>query len=478
MSHSIVFYNSWSKEKEVFKPNTPGLVRIYNCGPTVYKRPHLGNLRRFLFADILRRTLEIHGFKVKEITNITDVGHLTQDELEAGEDKLEKEARTQKVTVKAIADRETKNFMDDLKALNIQMADNYPRASEHIKEMIDIIQILLDKRFAYETKVGVFFEVDKFKTYGKLSGNTVDKLAEGARLAVRKEKKQAADFALWLTDDPDHLQQWDAPWGRGYPGWHIECSAMSLKYLDSKIDIHTGGEDNKFPHHENEIAQSEAATGNRFVNYWMHNAHLQIDGEKLAKSGGQQITLDTVRDKGFSPLVLRWLVLSSHYRSKIDFSWERMKEMQMNLDKIKTLLRRLIENGALKNNAQQIDTAVFENFTQALGDDLNTPGCLAVLNEYMGEVNHKLTENTTQNGELGRVYATVTEMDRVLGVVAGLREEIEQEVIPEGIARQGEAREQARQRKDWTTADRLKQEIMAAGFSVEDTKDGYRLLKR
>ena len=170
MSHSIVFYNSWSKEKEVFKPNTPGLVRIYNCGPTVYKRPHLGNLRRFLFADILRRTLEIHGFKVKEITNITDVGHLTQDELEAGEDKLEKEARTQKVTVKAIADRETKNFMDDLKALNIQMADNYPRASEHIKEMIDIIQILLDKGFAYETKVGVFFEVDKFKTYGKLSG--------------------------------------------------------------------------------------------------------------------------------------------------------------------------------------------------------------------------------------------------------------------------------------------------------------------
>jgi len=477
MSDSIVFYNSWSKKKEVFIANTPGLVRIYNCGPTVYKRPHLGNLRRFLFADILRRTLEIYGFKVKEITNITDVGHLTQDELEAGEDKLEKEARTQKVTVKVIADRETKNFMDDLKALNIQEADNYPRASEHIKEMIDLIKILLDRGFAYETKVGVFFAVDKFKSYGKLSGNTVDKLAAGARLAVRKEKRQAADFALWLTDDPNHLQQWDAPWGRGYPGWHIECSAMSLKYLDSKIDIHTGGEDNKFPHHENEIAQSEAATGKRFVNYWMHNAHLQIGRRKLAKSSGQQITLDTVRDKGFSPLVFRWLVLSSHYRSKIDFSWERMNEMQVNLDKIKTLLRRLIENGALDNNAQQIDTAVFENFTQALGDDLNTPGCLAVLNEYMAQTNRHLTEKAAQNGEIDLVYATLMEMDRVLGVLTGLMKEIVNEVIPAAITKLGEAREQARQQKDWTEADRLKEEIIAAGFSIEDTKDGYRLLK-
>lgn len=475
MADSIMLYNSWSKKKEAFKPHTAGLVRIYNCGPTVYKRPHLGNLRRFLFADILRRTLEIYSYKVKEITNITDVGHLTQDELEAGEDKLEKEARIQRVSVQAIADRETKNFMDDLKALNIQRADNYPRASEHIQEMISLIQVLIDKGFAYETKVGVFFAVDKFKTYGQLSGNTVDKLADGARLAVRMEKKQAADFALWLTDDPAHLQQWDAPWGRGYPGWHIECSAMSLKYLDSHIDIHTGGEDNKFPHHENEIAQSEAATGKRFVNYWMHNAHLQIDGEKLAKSGGQQITLDTVREKGFAPVVFRWLVLSSHYRSKIDFSWDKMSEMQASLEKVKNLLRRVMENGA-GDREGPIDKTVLEQFTAALSDDLNTPSCLAVLNDYIGEANRKLTAQSEPGAGMAGVYATLMAMDRVLGVMAVLQEEIGQEVIPEDIAKLGAARQQARQQEDWTTADRLKQQIIAAGFNVEDTKDGYRLL--
>lgn len=475
MADSIVLYNSWSKKKEVFKPNSPGLVRVYNCGPTVYKRPHLGNLRRFVFADILRRTLEVYGFKVKEITNITDVGHLTQDELEAGEDKLEKEARAQRVSVQAIADRETKSFMDDLRALNIQEADNYPRASEHIQEMINLIQVLIDKGFAYETKVGVFFEVDKFKTYGQLSGNTVNKLADGARLAVRKEKKQAADFALWMTDDPDHLQQWDAPWGRGYPGWHIECSAMSLKYLDSNIDIHTGGEDNKFPHHENEIAQSEAATGKRFVNYWMHNAHLQIDGEKLAKSGGQQITLDTVRERGFSPLVFRWLVLSSHYRSKIDFSWDKMKETQVSLEKIKSLLRRLMEKGAV-DKEKPIDSAAQTQFVAALGDDLNTPSCLAVLNEYIGDANRKLTDQTEPGEGIDGVYVTLMAMDRVLGVMATLADEIRQEEIPEDIAKLGEARQQARQQEDWTAADHLKQRILAAGFSIEDTKDGYRLL--
>lgn len=476
MADSIVLYNSWSKKKEVFKPNTPGLVRIYNCGPTVYKRPHLGNLRRFLFADILRRTLEIYGFKVKEITNITDVGHLTQDELEAGEDKLEKEARAQNVTVQAIADRETKNFMDDLRALNIQKADNYPRASEHIREMIDLIQILIDKGFAYKTKVGVFFAVNKFKTYGQLSGNTVDQLADGARLAVRKEKKQAADFALWLTDDPDHLQQWDAPWGRGYPGWHIECSAMSMKYLGNNIDIHTGGEDNKFPHHENEIAQSEAATGKRFVNYWMHNAHLQIDGAKLAKSGGQQITLDTVREKGFSPLVFRWLVLSSHYRSRIDFSWDKMNELQVSLEKVKNLLRRLMEKGAVDTD-KQIDTAVLGQFVTALGDDLNTPSCLAVLNKYIGDANRKLTGQTEPGEGIDGVYVTLMAMDRLLGVMAALGDEIGQEAIPADITKLGKARQQARQQEDWTSADRLKQQIVAAGFSIEDTKDGYRLLR-
>jgi len=480
MADSIVLYNSWSKKKEVFKPMKPGVVRIYNCGPTVYKRPHLGNLRRFLFADILRRTLETHGYQVQEITNITDVGHLTQEGLETGEDKLEKEARQQQVTVQEIADRETAHFKDDGKALHIQAADQYPRATEHIEEMIELIQTLVEKGYAYVTNVGVFFAVDKFKDYGQLSGNTLDNLAEGSRLKVRKEKKRGADFALWLTDDPNHLQQWDSPWGRGYPGWHIECSAMSLKYLGSHIDIHTGGEDNKFPHHENEIAQSEAATGQKFVNFWMHNAHLQIGGAKLAKSGGEQITLDTVREHGYSPLVFRWLVLSSHYRSKIDFSWARMREMQLSLDNIKILLRRLLTNGTAELGKGEAESEIVKRFNDALADDLNTPSGLAVLQKYIGEVNRDWAENAkAKNGSahLNQVYATLMAMDRVLGVMEGLQEEIKQAVIPENVIKLGEAREQARRNKDFVTADRLKTEIIANGFGVEDTGDGYRLIK-
>lgn len=477
MAEDIVFYNSWSKQKEQFKPRQAGMARIYNCGPTVYKRPHIGNLRRFIFADMMRRTLESSGYKVKEITNITDVGHLTQDELEAGEDKMEKEARREKVSVQAIADREIKNFKDDLKALNIQPASRYPRATEHIPEMVELIETLIEKGYAYQTEVGVFFAVDKFKPYGKLSGNTVAKLSEGARLAVRREKKQPADFALWLTDDPQHLQQWDSPWGRGYPGWHIECSAMSRKYLGSQIDIHTGGVDNKFPHHENEIAQSEAATGEKFVNFWMHNAHLQVGGQKLAKSGGQQITLDTIKEKEFSPLAFRWLVLSSHYRSTIDFSWDKMAEAKSSLDKIKTLLRRVLATDRRAAADTKGDAPVIKKFKRALADDLNSPSAIAIMMEYVGDVNRQLDRDETVVNQK-QVMATLRAMDRVLGVISGLQEEIKLEVMPAEIRELGRRREEARRQRDFEAADQLKEQIIEAGYAVEDTKGGYRLFKK
>ena len=481
MANNIVLYNSWSKKKEVLRTNEPGVVRIYNCGPTVYKRAHIGNLRRYLFADILRRTLEMHGYEVQEVTNITDVGHLTQDEIETGEDKMEKEAKAKKMTVSEIAEREINNFKKDLSALNIQTAAHYPRATEHIKEMIDMIRGLIDKGYAYTTPVGVFFEVDKFKPYGKLSGNTVDKLAEGARLAVRKEKKRSADFALWLTDDHSHMQLWDSPWGRGYPGWHIECSAMSLKYLGKRIDIHTGGEDNKFPHHENEIAQSEAATGEKFVKYWMHNAHLQINGEKLAKSGKEQITLDTVREYGFSPLVFRWLVIGSHYRSRIEFTWDKMSEAQTSLDKIKTILRRLIEGGVNEHTAERPDSAVMDQFRATLADDLNTPSSLAVVLQLVGDINRRLDSSAGEASRqqyIDQAYATLADMDRVLGVVSGLEKELQLETVPTGVINLAKKREAARSENNFEEADLLKEKIIAAGFMVEDTSNGYRLLKK
>ena len=293
---ALRFYNSLTKKVETFtalpagRQAASGTVQMYNCGPTVYRRQHIGNMRRFLFADFLRRALEFSGLAVREVTNITDVGHLTQDDIDAGEDKLEAAAREAKISPQDIARQQTKLFFDDLAALTIQQAWKYPRASEHITEMQQLISQLIERGHAYVTTTGVYFDVRSFPAYGALSGNTLDAIESGSRVAVREEKKHPADFALWKINDPEHLQQWDSPWGRGYPGWHIECSAMSLAYLTSPIDIHTGGQDNRFPHHENEIAQSEGATGQPFVRFWMHNAFLNLKGAKLAKRGGKQIT--------------------------------------------------------------------------------------------------------------------------------------------------------------------------------------------
>lgn len=466
------FYNSLTKTIEPLSPQEPGKVRIYNCGPTVYKRQHLGNMRRFLFSDVLRRTLELLGFEVREITNITDVGHLTNDDLDEGEDKIEKAAQTEKTTPQAIAEKQISLFQQDLQAINIQPAHLYPRASQHIKEMQEIIAKLLEKDIAYQTPSGIYFSVEKFPNYGELSGNTLENLHAGSRIEVREEKMNPADFALWKFDK-QHLQQWDSPWGKGYPGWHIECSAMSNAYLGMDIDIHTGGEDNKFPHHENELAQSEGAFGETFVRIWMHNAHLQMQGQKIAKREGQQLTIDTLLEKNLDPLAFRLFVLSGHYRQKLDLSWDIIAQAQEHIKSLANLLRRL--HGI---QPVEVDKEILEQFRVALADDLNTSKAVAIFLEYMRHANAELDNADTPPPTLQTIYATLKAMDHVMGIVAPLEQRLSHETIPSEVKKLAEEREQARQQKDFELADSLRSAILHAGYTVEDTTTGPRLIPK
>lgn len=471
----LTFYNSLSRQIEPFEPKHPGKVRMYNCGPTVYKRQHIGNMRRYLFSDFLRRTLELFGYEVRDITNITDVGHLTQDEIDAGEDKLEQEAKKQKKTPQDIANEQLAFFQKDLAALNIEPAHLYPRATQHIPHMQKMIEQLIKNGHAYVTPTGVYFDVQSFPEYGTLSGNTLENISPGRRIEVREEKKHPADFALWKLDS-SHLQKWDSPWGVGYPGWHIECSAMSLEYLDNEIDIHTGGEDNRFPHHENEIAQSEGATKIRpFVRTWMHNSHLRLAGAKLAKREGEQITLDTIREKGFSPLAFRLLVFGSHYRSKMDFSWEALQSAAEQLGSIKQLIRRLKEHQP--SFSADADAETIESFKTALASDLNTPVALSVFSAYLTKANSTLDASPTSE-VTARLWTTLQTMDRVLGIIAPLEAEIAQETIPADIQQLAEAREEARRNKEFAKADELRVEIEAKGYAIEDTPSGPRVIKK
>lgn len=475
VAYGIRLYNSLTRRTEPFEPREPGRVRIYHCGPTVYRRQHIGNLRRYLFADLLRRSLELAGYAVYEVMNITDVGHLTQDDLDAGEDKMEVSAREHHTTPGEIAKQQTALFLADLKALNVQPAHVYPRATDHIQQMQALIRQLLQRGYAYKTKSGVYFSVRSFPSYGQLSGNTLARLTAVSRIPVRDEKRDPADFALWKIDDAEHLQQWDSPWGQGYPGWHIECSAMSRAYLGHEIDIHTGGEDNRFPHHENEMAQSEAASGARFVRWWMHNAHLRFAGAKLAKRSGVQLTLDTVRERGFSPLAFRLLVFGTHYRQAINFSWKALAGAEQNLSSLKQLTRRVAAAERREAEAAPEGT-VIDGCREALADDLNSPVALARVMGYVHQANELLERGSHRR--VSRVWATLLAVDHVLGIFGRLYDEVAAEVAPLAILSLVEAREVARRSKDFTTADALRKQIEQGGWLLEDTPAGPRVRPR
>ncbi len=462
---SISLYNSKAKKVETLTPlSGTNVVTIYNCGPTVYKRQHIGNMRRFLAADFLKRSLELFGYEVHDITNITDVGHLTQDETDEGEDKLEKEAKATSRTPQDIAKEQTELFFQDINALNIQRSTKYPTASSHVADMISLIETLITKGHAYVAKSGVYYDVASFPAYGELSGNTVAALDAGHRVENKSDKKKPADFALWMIDDT-HLQLWDSPWGKGYPGWHIECSAMSMKYLGESLDIHTGGEDNRFPHHENEIAQSEGATGKEFAQVWMHNRHLLLHGKKMAKREGEAITIDTLNERGYSPLAFRLLAFAHHYRTPIDFSWELLDEYQGHINSITQLLSRITP-------AQSAGDAG-EEFKAALADDLNTSKAFAIFLQTIKEINKGLDTKEDVNELVSRLMA----MDLVIGVITQLSKEVSTSETPAEIVALAQKREQAKQEKNYAEADSLRAQIEETGFSVQDTPEGPRITK-
>ncbi len=455
----IKLYNTLTRKMEELKPITPGKLGIYSCGPTVYWFAHIGNMRAFLFSDLLRRACEYNGFDVTLIMNITDVGHLTGD-LDDGEDKMLVAMRREGKSAYDIAEFYAQAFFKDLEQLNIKPAATYPRATEHIPEQIEIVQALEKNGLTYQTSDGIYFDTMKLPSYGRLSGQKADEKRGGARVELG-EKKNATDFALWKFSPTGAKREmeWDSPWGVGFPGWHIECSAMSKKYLGVPFDIHTGGVDHIPVHHENELAQTEGADGVLEANVWMHSEFLTVDGGKMSKSLGNLYTLDDLIAKGYDPLAFRYLVLQAHYRTKLNFSWESMDAAQNALRKLQETIRSW--------DAPAVGCADYErDFLAAINDDLNTPEALAVLWKMVGDE----TLPSAARAE------SVLKFDRVLGLA--LDQYLGKALaIPAEVQALVDERENARTNKDFAASDRLRAEIELAGYVVEDTAQGQKVKK-
>lgn len=461
----IKLYNTRTRTTEKFSPINPGEARMYHCGPTVYDYAHIGNLRSFVFADTIRRTCEYAGFRVKQVINITDVGHLISDEDE-GEDKLEVGAKREHKSAQEIAQFYTKAFFNDLAALNICTENTlFPKATEHIAEQIALIETLEKKGFVYKTSDGVYFDTAKFPRYVDFARLDVSGMEEGARVAKNPEKRNSTDFALWKfsprlrSGQAPRQQEWDSPWGIGFPGWHIECSAMSMKYLGEQFDIHTGGIDHIPVHHTNEIAQSECATGKSpFVNVWMHNAFVNVDGKKMAKSAGTFITLAEVTERGFSPLAYRYFLLTAHYRTPVNFTWEALAGAQAALARLQTVVSEMPDGG-------DVCVPCDEKFHVAITDDLNTAEALAVVWKIISRDDVSPADKK----------ASLLSWDAVLGL--GLAD-IRPVEIPLRVHELAQERMKAREVDDWTHADQIRAEIESLGFEVRDTETGPKITKK
>jgi len=467
-------YNTLTKKKEIFKPLKKGIVTMYNCGLTVYDYAHIGNLRAFTFADILKRYLEYKGFTVKQVMNFTDVGHMFED-VDIGEDKMEAAVKREKKDPWAIADFYIKVFLEDSQKMNFEEPMVRPRATDHISEMIEFIQKLVKKGYAYVVNGSVYFDVAKFKDYGKLSGNTVEKLKMGAggRVEFNPDKKNQFDFALWINDSK-HIMNWKSPWcEKGYPGWHIECSVMAMKYLGETIDVHTGGVDNMFPHHENEIAQSEAAIGKKFVNYWLHNEHLLVEGGRMGKSLGNFYTLRDLLAKGYDPKAIRYLLMSTHYRQQLNFTFEGLEAAKNAVDRLINFAHRLIDTNGREcgEKIRTLITDVQRHFEEAMDDDLNISVALAALFEFLREANKLMDDNMLSKEEAEEVYKLMMKFDKVLCVTGEVRKE---EKLPKEAEELVRKREEARKAKDWKTADKIRTQLRAMGIIIEDTPQGVK----
>ena len=460
----IYLYNTLTKKKEQFIPLNPKEVKIYSCGPTVYKDATIGNMRTNIFQDILRRVLKYNGYKIKHVMNITDVGHLVSD-ADEGEDKMLKSAREENKTPQEIAEHYTKLFFEDLKSLNIETPEIICKATEHIPEMIEYVKKLIENGYAYETSTAIYFDVSKLDKYGILSGINLEEQKAGARVEVDKEKKNPYDFALWIKAPQNHIMKWDSPWGKCYPGWHIECSAMGQKYLGEQFDIHTGGIDLIPTHHENEIAQSKGACGKIPARYWMHGEYLLINGGKMSKSLGNVYLLKDIIQKGYNPLVYKLFSYSCHYRNKLNFTWEGIEATSKSLERLKDGYQKHLEG--TDNVEEDVINVYEEKFHKAINDDLNMPLAMGTVWEVVRE--------TRKSPKLAQL---LLKFDTVLGLKIDEKEEKNNTQIPEEIIKLAEKRQQARQEKNWAESDKIREEIAQKGYTIEDTKDGYKLNKK
>ncbi len=455
---------------------------MYTCGPTVYGRPHIGNYSSFLMADLLRRWLEVgHGYAVTHVKNITDVGHLVADQDE-GEDKVQREAEKEKVDPLTIAQRYTEMYLEDEKALNMLEPKHRPRATEYVSQMIEIIKTLVEKNHAYETDDGVYFAVETFPDYGKLSGNTLDKLNAGARISVDESKKHPADFALWkkcVGKNAHHVLRWSSPWGDGFPGWHIECSAMSSALLGKEIDIHTGGEDNIFPHHECEIAQSECSSGAKpFARMWLHKRRIDLAGAKMSKSLGNVLTLPSIVEKGYSPLDLRYYLLSVHYRTNVKFTFEGLDSSRKVRLKIVEWMEAVSHDSAnaVPHPTGKTDATVeqsLDSFHHAMNADLNTSEALATIFTLM---NHYYSQRTQKvplyTEDLRQLQECISVVQRTFGCFESVSED-----IPPEVTALLQEREHARASKNFSESDRLRDAIKKFGYELRDT-EGEQTVKK
>ncbi|KCZ72614.1 cysteinyl-tRNA synthetase [Candidatus Methanoperedens nitroreducens] len=458
----VKFYNTLSGEKEVFVPLNDKFVGMYSCGPTVYDFAHIGNFRAYVFADLLRRYLEFRGYRVRQIMNITDL-----------DDKTIRASGEQGVSLREYTDRYIKFFFEDIDLLRIRRADLYPRVTDHIEEMADMVRVLLDKGYAYRKNGSIYFKVEQFRDYGRLARLDLSKIKPGATVeADEYEKEDVRDFALW-KEKKEGEPFWVASIGEGRPGWHIECSAISTEYFGPTIDIHTGGVDNIFPHNQNELAQSEAATGQKFVKYWMHCEHLLVNGKKMSKSLGNIIALRDLINKGYRPEALRYLFVSSHYRSKLNFTWESIQHAANTLDRLNKFVERVrdYESNVRKNDEiTMLISRTEEKFVDEMDNDLNTPGAFAAIFELVGKVNPALDEGNLSTEDAKMVYELMLRFDDVLGILTpGEREELSREI--EALI---EERERARKMKNFALADEIRNRLGEMGIILEDTREGVR----
>ena len=458
-------YNSLSRRVEEVIPADGRTLRMYSCGPTVYRYAHMGNMRTFMLGDLIRRAFRLEGYEVAWVMNITDVGHMTDDIGQEARDRMDIAVADEGLSPREIADKYTRAFLEDSDALGIERADLYPKATDHIPEMIELIQELIRKGHAYEVEGSVYFDVRSFPEYGRLSGNTLERLRAGHRqdLEVDPNKRHPEDFSLWKRAGPGRLMKWDSPWGEGFPGWHIECSAMSMKYLGHRFDIHTGGTDLKFPHHEDEIAQSDAATGHKVISVWVHGGFLQLSGQKMAKSAGNIARVSDLVEQGIDPLAFRLLCFGTRYRSEMDLSWEALETAN---DRLTRLRQRMAlwgeENGgedAGSVEAKELD----RRFRDAVTDDLDMPTALKVLNE-------------TVSADLPdpEKYALLAGWDAVLGLDL---DRLAQEgfVVPPEVQALIDERDEARRQKNFGRSDEIRNRLTAMGWEVMDTSSGTKV---